>query len=55
MHPEYIAVYAIMQDRIRAAETQRRASVRPARPPRSSRRRTGIRRRSGASKVGEAA
>lgn len=57
MHPEYLAVYAILQDRIRVADTKRRVrAARADRPPAATRRRRsrGSRRPLG-SRAGEAA
>jgi hypothetical protein len=54
--PEYVAVYALLQGRIKAAETQRRArAARAYRPPRRARRTVGARRRPASRRVGEAA
>lgn len=56
MHPEYLAIYALLQGRIRTAETQRRArAARAYRPPRRARRTVGDRRRPSSRRGGEAA
>lgn len=58
MHPEYVAVYAVMQDRIRVAENRRRVRAARAaaadRPPRASRRSGRVRQRSVAGAGGAA-
>lgn len=56
MHPEYLAIYAIMEDRIRVAESRRRIrAARTGRPPRSARRAKPVRRRVPSLKAGGAA
>lgn len=56
MHPEYIAIHALLQGRIKAAETQRqKRAARAYRPPRRARRTVGDRRRPVSRRVGEAA